>query len=73
MPFLRRIPVQSSSIRSLAYESARQWMEIEFSSGHIYRYYEVPAEVFSEFLQATSYGSYFHQHIRDVYPYDQLS
>lgn len=68
----KRILVKSSVIHSIAYDITRKTMEIEFVSGGIYRYYDVPAEVFDNFLHAPSHGQYFHQFIFDEYPYDRL-
>ena len=61
------IPVQSSNLLSVAYQSGV--LEIRFRSGRLYRYFNVPEAVFQELLHAPSKGRYFHRRIRDVYPY----
>ena len=61
------IPVQSSNLLSVAYQSGV--LEIRFRSGRLYRYFNVPEAVFQELLHAPSKGRYFHRHIRNVYPY----
>jgi len=40
---MKRAPVASSSLRSLGYDAAQQVLEVEFASGALYRYEQVPA------------------------------
>jgi hypothetical protein len=54
-------------MRSVGYDSAQQILEIEFTSGAVYQYFEVPAAVFEELMHAESKGQYFNQEIRDDY------
>ena len=64
---MRRTEVDSTTMRSVGYDSAQQILEIEFTSGAIYPYLEVPATVFDKLMQAESKGRYFSQEIRDDY------
>jgi hypothetical protein len=52
---------------SVGYDSTEQVLEIEFTSGAVYQYLEVPAAVFEELMHAGSKGRYFNQEIRDDY------
>ncbi len=63
-----REAVASSSLRSVGYDSGRKILEVEFHSGGVYQYEEVPASVFEELTNAESKGRYFMNEIRDVYP-----
>jgi hypothetical protein len=65
---MKRIPVSSSNLRSVGYDKATQTLEIEFHSGGIYQYSSVPRSTYTGLMSASSHGSYFHIHIRDVYP-----
>jgi len=58
---MKRSPVQSSSLRALGYDAAQQALEVEFSSGALYRYEQVPAEVVRALLEADSLGRHFNQ------------
>lgn len=62
-----RQPVQSSNIRSVGYDATTLTLEVEFHSGGIYQYLNVPASVHQDLMQASSKGSYLHNHIRDHY------
>jgi len=64
---MRRTSVDSTTMRSVGYDSAEQILEVEFTSGAVYHYLEVPAAVFDELMAAESKGRYFNQEIRDDY------
>jgi KTSC domain len=64
---MRRRRVDSSSLRSVGYDSRSRTLEIEFHSGSAYQYLDVPQAVFEELLAQDSLGSYFNAEIRDVY------
>lgn len=54
-------------MRSVGYDAAQQILEVEFTSGTVYQYLEVPATVFTGLMAAASKGRYFNQEIRDDY------
>lgn len=64
---MRRRPVDSSAITSVGYDPARETLELEFSSGNVYRYFGVPQEIYEDFLQAPSKGQFFGTFIRGQY------
>ena len=67
-----RRPVDSSLIRSVGYDLASSVLEIEFAEhGRIYHYFDVPLSIYSELMAAESKGSYFNDHIKDLYPYQE--
>jgi hypothetical protein len=51
-----RTPVKSSSLKSVGYDPATKALEIEFASGQVYRYADVPAESFADLMSAASIG-----------------
>lgn len=59
--------VSSSNLRSVGYDPATQAMEIEFKSGAVYHYYDVPPAIHAGLMKASSHGSYSHQQIRNRY------
>lgn len=69
---MRRQPVESSMLRSVGYDPERSILELEFTSGRIYRYFGVPEEMFAELLTAESEGRYFLAQIDDLFPYLQV-
>ncbi len=67
-----RQPVQSTNLRSVGYDATAMTLEIEFHSGGIYQYLSVPVAVYHGLMQAPSKGSYFHDLIRDRYPFRRV-
>jgi len=67
-----RTPVSSSNLRSVGYNQDNQILEIEFNSGGVYRYFNVPANIHAGLMNASSHGKYFHSNIKDVYQYEQV-
>ena len=59
---MRRIAVDSTSIASIGYHRRTQTLELEFrGSGQVYRYRDVPAPVYADFMAAESKGTYLNQ------------
>jgi lysyl-tRNA synthetase class 2 len=66
------IPVESSVIDAVRYDSRGERLDIRFTSGDVYRYAEVPPFVMRAFMAAPSKGEYFNAEIRDGYDYERL-
>jgi hypothetical protein len=64
---MERINVVSSNINSVGYDETSNILEIEFKSGSIYQYLNVPKEIYNELAQASSVGRYFMRNIKDRY------
>jgi len=62
---MERIPVESSAIRSAGYSAAEKRLEIEFTSGTVYQYLDVPEVIYFALLAADSKGAFFDRHIRN--------
>jgi hypothetical protein len=68
-----RRPVESNLIRSVGYDLPSSILEIEFIDGKgLYEYFDVPLSVYSRLMAAESIGSYFNEHIRDLYAYEKI-
>ncbi len=55
-------------LRSVGYDPGTAELELEFTSGDVYRYYAVPARVHRDLLAAPSPGAYFNRAINDRFP-----
>ena len=71
-PEIARQHVVSTVIRSMGYDASHAVLEIEFTSGHVYRYHMVPQRDWSGLEAASSKGSYFDAHIREKFPTTRL-
>lgn len=69
---MTRQNVSSSNLRSIGYDSSTRTLEVEFISGSVYQYSNVPASVHSALMAASSHGQYFNANIRTSYSYRQV-
>jgi hypothetical protein len=66
---MNRIPVSSSNLASVGYDSSTQVLEVEFLHGGIYQYSGIPPSVYAGLMAASSKGSYFDQNVKKAgYP-----
>ena len=59
-----RTPVSSTDIASIGYCAETATLEVEFLRGGVYEYYGVPEQLFFDFLNAGSKGSFHNQYIK---------
>jgi hypothetical protein len=64
-----QIPVASTSISAIAYDKDTSVLDIEFRNGSKYRYFLVPAHVYSDLRTAPSKGTYFNTAVRGRYAF----
>jgi hypothetical protein len=68
-----RKAVDSSMLKSIGYDSESQTLELEFKSGEVWQYMDVPAEEFEGLMNAPSHGSYARQNIIESYHETRVS
>lgn len=68
---MERISVDSSNISEVGWENGI--LEIEFSSGRIYEYFDVSYEIYEAMMQSPGIGEYFHEHIKNSFKYSRIS
>jgi hypothetical protein len=61
------VVVDSSSLRSIGYDAATLILEVEFRNGSVYRYGNVPSELWARFRHAESLGKFFQEYVRDQF------
>jgi hypothetical protein len=69
---LRQV-VQSSSLRSIGYDRDTQTLEVEFRNGGLYRYDDVPDEIWTGLRRSESKGKFFQERVRDHFAATRLS
>ncbi|MEJ7746789.1 MAG: KTSC domain-containing protein [Luteimonas sp.] len=69
-----RVVVASRALRSVGYEPNHRMLDIEFVSGSIYRYFDVPDDLHAGLMAADSHGEFFSAHIRDAgFDYQEIA
>lgn len=69
-----RIPVTSSNVASVGYDDGTSTLEVEFTSGSVYRYFAVPRLHFVALTGGgVSVGTYLNAEIKTRYRYERVS
>jgi len=63
--------VQSSDLAAVDYHWSGT-LTIEFHSGGVYQYFNVPYSEYAALMNASSRGRYFHAHIKNRYSHRRL-
>jgi len=69
---VRRHHIDSAAIASAGYDADTAVLELEFTSGEVYRYFAVPPSIERGLRSADSAGRFFRERIRDVYPSEHV-
>jgi len=70
---MTRTAVASSNLASVGYEVDCSTLEVEFHSGAIYQYFQVPESRFVGLMTASSHGHYFDLYIKEAgYPFRRI-
>jgi ligand-binding sensor domain-containing protein len=65
-----RDPVSSDTLASVGYEDGL--LELEFTNGRVYQYFDVPERVYQSLMAADSHGTFFNESIKGVYRYARV-
>jgi len=69
--------VISSSIHAVGYDPTAKTLQVQFKTGSIYEYLDVPMEVYETLMSISasgeSIGKYFNQNIKNLYTYQKMS
>ena len=69
---MQRYSVASSNIASVGYDAATETLEVEFLSGSVYQYYNVPQNMYDQLMKAGSKGKFLNVYIKNGYPYSRV-
>ncbi len=69
---MKRRPVSSTTIAAVGYDERRKILEIEFTSGAVYRYSDVSRAVYAGLMSADSHGLFFNLHVKGNYHHIRL-
>lgn len=61
--------LDSSVIRSADYDPDARTLEVTFTTGRVYTYFDVPEWKYDGLITASSAGEYFNMHIRDQHAF----
>ena len=70
---MQRSKLESRALASAGYDPATQTLEIEFSSGRVYEYTDVPESVYAWLLRTPGKGAYVSRMINGRYEYRDIT
>ena len=70
---MTRSPVQSSNLKSVGYDPKTKTLEVEFHTGAVHQFQDVPPGVHKKMMTAKSKGGYFQVNVRNFYKSKQVS
>jgi len=70
---MQRSPLASSAVVSAGYDAVNSTLELEFSSGRIYQYADVPRSAYEWLLRTRSKGTYVSRMINGQYAYRDVT
>jgi KTSC domain-containing protein len=62
-----------AQIASVGYDASTRVLEVQFRSGSVYQYSDVPASVHRALMMASSHGSYLNRYVKGRFRYRQVS
>lgn len=69
---MNRMPVSSSNVATVGYDQNTMTLEVEFTSGSVYQYFDVPETEHINLVNASSVGKYLNNNIKKNYRYSQI-
>lgn len=65
------VPPASSHIAAITYDPDVENMDVEFTNGESYTYFNVPVAQYRNWCAAGGSGVYFHRHIKNRFAYER--
>lgn len=65
--------LNSSVFAAAAYTADDKTLYLRFRSSELYRYFDVPSELYDDFLAAESHGQFFAQNIRNRFACEHIT
>lgn len=69
---MQRRPVSSSNIAEIGYDEPRRILEILFTNGTTYQYFDVPPQEYQALMNAGSHGQYLNANIKGRFRYARV-
>lgn len=68
---IEMIPVVSSNLEAVGYDEESRELSVRFHGGALYRYQDVPEDVYRGLLEAGSPGRFLNSDIKGKYDYEK--
>lgn len=71
-PCINMCPCESSQVKSHGYDAATKTLAVEFKSGGIYHYHDVPAKTYDDMKAAKSVGKFIGASLKGAHKFTKL-
>ena len=69
---MRRQAVTSSNIAEVGYDESSRTLEVLFTNGSVYQYFDVPPQIYTQLIRAASIGQYLNANIKGSFRYARV-
>ena len=69
---MKRQSITSSNIAEVGYDENSRVLEVQFTGGIVYQYFDVPPQIYAEMMQAGSAGQYLNANIKGNFRYARV-
>jgi KTSC domain len=69
---MNRTAVTANGIAQVGYDDGSEILEIEFSSGKVFQFFNVPQKMFNQLMTASQKEIYYEREIYDRFPYQRI-
>ncbi|MGY4225017.1 hypothetical protein ACVMIH_002378 [Bradyrhizobium sp. USDA 4503] len=69
---MRRDPVTSSNVAEVGYDPNSRILEVQFKTGAVYQYFDVPQQLYDELWRASSIGGFINSNLKGHYRYARV-
>lgn len=69
---MRRQSVTSSNIAEIGYDEGSRILEVLFNNGSVYQYFDVPPQIHTAIMQASSVGQYLNANVKGNFRYARV-
>ena len=69
---MHRTAVTANGINQVGYEDGSEILEIEFSSGKVFQFFNVPSKMFQQLMDTPHKEFFYERNIHERFPYQRI-
>lgn len=69
---IQRSFVSSTNISEIGYDEPSQTLEVMFTNGSVYQYYNLELNVYEQLMASGSKGQFLNTYIKNLYPFSRV-
>jgi len=69
---MNRTAITANGIAQVGYEQGSEILEIEFTSGKVFQFFNVPEKMFNQFMNTPQKEFYYERNIYERFPYKRV-